>query len=209
MFTGIIQEVGKVLRLVPRGGGRRVFLRAPEMASKAAAGDSVCVSGVCLTVTTVTGEGLEFDIGAETTQVSTLGSLRVGLRLNLEPALSAGDPMGGHLVSGHVDGIGKVVSRRHQGETVYLTLSVPRDGAGYVVPRGSIGVDGVSLTVTEAEGERVSVALIPYTLENTTLGHLRIGEKVNVEFDVLAKYAQTATAEQTGLTLAALEEDGF
>lgn len=209
MFTGIIQEVGTVVRILPRAGAREIAVRAAGLACKVEEGDSVCVSGACLTATWVSGEVLEFDVGAETEKRTTLGSLRVGGRVNLEPAAAAGAPLGGHFVNGHVDGVGRVALVGRRGDTVYLTLFVPQEGARYVVPRGSIAVDGVSLTPTDVEGGRVSVALIPYTLENTTLGSLRIGQEVNVEFDILAKYAAAALGGEAGLTLAALEENGF
>jgi riboflavin synthase len=209
MFTGIVQEVGTVVGILPRQGGTRLSLRAPKTASAAAAGDSVCVSGACLTVTKVNGEVLEFDVGAETKGITTLGAVRTGQKLNLEAAVASGTPMGGHLVNGHVDGVGRAIGLRRQGETVYLSLLAPKEGARYLVPKGSIAVDGVSLTVVEVEGERVLVALIPYTLENTTLGSLRVGGKVNVEFDILAKYAQAAATGETRLTLETLEKEGF
>lgn len=209
MFTGIVQEMGTVARILPRPSGRQVLVCAPRAASTARAGDSVSVNGVCLTVTRVKGDTFEFHIGAESAERTTLASLRVGQQLNLEPAALAGSSLGGHFVNGHVDGVAKVVNLRREGETVYLTLLVPSEGAGYVLPRGSIALDGVSLTPTKVEGHRVSVALIPHTLQNTTLGSLRVGQQVNVEFDILAKYAQAAMANEPGLTLAALEENGF
>jgi len=185
------------------------LLRCPGLTAAVKPGDSVSVSGVCLTATRVEGEILEFDSGAETERRTTLRSLRAGSRVNLELAAGLGSPVGGHFVTGHADGTGEITHLGRKGETVYLTLLVPPEGARYVVARGSIAVDGVSLTVTEVEGERVSVALIPYTLQNTTLGSGRIGQRVNVEFDILAKYAAKALGGEKGLTLAALEEDGF
>src|SRR5438477_7185141 len=177
MFTGIVREVGRVLSF----DGRRLVVEAE--ATRAAEGDSVAVDGVCLTA--VDGSQLAFDVVDETLARTTLGALEPGDRVNLEPALRAGDPLGGHLVQGHVDGLGRV---RAVGEPVWIDAS--SELLRYCVEKGSITVDGVSLTVAAVDGEGFAVALVPHTLEVTTLGELEAGDPVNLEVDVLAKYVE-------------------
>ena len=176
MFTGIVREVGRVVSF----DGHRLVV---EGATQAATGDSVAVDGVCLTA--VDGSQLAFDVVDETLDRTTLGALKAGDRVNLEPALRAGDPLGGHLVQGHVDGLGRA---RSVGESVWI--DAPPDLLRYVVEKGSITVDGVSLTVAAVDGEGFAVALVPHTLEATTLGGLAPGDPVNLEVDILAKYVE-------------------
>jgi riboflavin synthase len=176
MFTGIVREVGRVASF----DGRRLVVEAE---THAAAGDSVAVDGVCLTA--VDGSQLAFDVVDETLGRTTLGALKAGDRVNLEPALRAGDPMGGHLVQGHVDGLGRV---RSIGEPVWI--DAPVELLRYTVEKGSITVDGVSLTVAALDDQGFAVALVPHTLEATTLGALEPGDPVNLEVDVLAKYVE-------------------
>jgi riboflavin synthase len=181
MFTGIVREVGRVVSF---DGGRLVV--AAE--STAAAGDSVAVDGVCLTV--VDGSGLAFDVVSETLARTTLGGLEAGDGVNIEPALRAGDPLGGHYVQGHVDGVGRV---RSLGEPVWF--DAPAELLRYLVEKGSIAVDGVSLTVAAVDDGGFAVALIPHTLAETTLGGLAPGDGVNLETDVLAKYVERLLPE--------------
>src|SRR5438477_1516581 len=176
MFTGIVREAGRVVSF----DGHRLVV---EGATEAAAGDSVAVDGVCLTA--VDGSQLAFDVVDETLARTTLGALKPGDAVNLEPALCAGDPLGGHLVQGHVDGLGRV---RSTGEPVWI--DAPPELLRYSVEKGSIAVDGVSLTVAALDGEGFAVALVPHTLEVTTLGRLEPGDPVNLEVDVLAKYVE-------------------
>ena len=176
MFTGIVREVGRVVSF----DGRRLVV---EGATQAAEGDSVAVDGVCLTA--VDGARLVFDVVEETLSRTTLGALRAGDRVNLEPALRAGEPLGGHLVQGHVDGLGRV---RAVGDPVWI--DAPADLLRYCVEKGSITVDGVSLTVAALDAGGFAVALVPHTLEATTLGALAPGDAVNLEVDVLAKYVE-------------------
>ena len=176
MFTGIVREVGRVASF----DGHRLVLEAE---TTAAVGDSVSVDGVCLTA--VDGAQLAFDVVDETLSRTTLGSLAAGHRVNLEPALRAGEPLGGHLVQGHVDGLGRV---RSTGEPVWI--DAPPELLRYLVEKGSITVDGVSLTVAAVDGGGFAVALVPHTLEATTLGALEPGDPVNLEVDVLAKYVE-------------------
>jgi riboflavin synthase len=176
VFTGIVREVGRVESF----DGRRLVLAAQTAAAE---GDSVSVDGVCLTA--VDGSRLAFDVVEETLSRTTLGALQPGDRVNLEPALRAGDPLGGHIVQGHVDGIGRV---REVGDLVWV--DAPAELLRYCVEKGSITVDGVSLTVAAVDGRGFGVALVPHTLEVTTLGELAPGDPVNLEVDVLAKYVE-------------------
>ena len=176
MFTGIVREVGRVVEF---DGSRLVV----DAATKAESGDSVAVEGVCLTV--LDGSRLAFDVVPETLSRTTLGGLRPGDRVNIEPALRVGDPLGGHNVQGHVDGIGRV---RSIGEPVWI--DAPREILRYCIAKGSITVDGVSLTIARIDDAGFAVALIPHTLTATTLGELEPGDPVNLEADVLAKYVE-------------------
>ena len=178
MFTGIVREVGTVASF---DGGRLVV----ETGNEAAIGDSVAISGVCLTVTARENGALAFDVVAETLDRTTLGKLTAGARVNVEPSLRAGDPLGGHIVQGHVDGLG---SLRKRGELTWF--DAPPELNRYCVEKGSIAVDGTSLTVATVDNAGFAVALIPHTLEATTLGSLEPGDPVNLEVDVLAKYVE-------------------
>lgn len=189
MFTGIVRELGRVEAVDERDGAVRLVLAAPETASAAALGDSVAVAGVCLTVVEVDGSRLSFDAVPETLRRTSLGSLAAGRRVNLEPALRAGDPLGGHVVQGHVDGVGHV---RSTGELTWF--DAPPDLLRYCVEKGSIAVEGCSLTVAALDDAGFGIALIPHTLEVTTLGALDPGDPVNLEVDVLAKYVERLLA---------------
>jgi riboflavin synthase alpha subunit len=187
VFTGIVRERGRVVSLDGGEGGVRLVV---EAGVEAAIGDSVSVNGVCLTVVE-NGEGrLAFDAVPETLRRTSLGRLRPGAPVNVEPALRAGEPLGGHYVQGHVDGVGRVRSLGAEGDGARLWLDVPPDVLRYCVEKGSIAVEGVSLTVAELDGSGLAIALVPHTLEATTLGALRTGDEVNLEADVLAKYVE-------------------
>ena len=189
MFTGIIQEVGTVEALDVTADGARMRVHA-AVANELREGDSVSVNGVCLTVAASGAEGFEADLMNQTLSVTTLGGLRAGGRVNLEPALRAGDPLGGHLVQGHADGTGMVTSASADGFARRLTIAVPDEARRYLAARGSVAVDGVSLTVSALGRDGLEVSLIPETLERTTLGELEAGSEVNVEVDVVARYAE-------------------
>jgi riboflavin synthase len=189
VFTGIIQEVGTVEALEVTADGARIRVRA-AVANELRDGDSVSVNGVCLTVVTMGAGGFEADLMNQTLSVTTLGGLGAGGRVNLEPALRAGDPLGGHLVQGHADGTGRVTSVSVDGFARRLTIAVPDEVRRYVAARGSVAVDGVSLTVSALGPDGLEVSLIPETLERTTLGELEAGSEVNVEVDVVARYAE-------------------
>jgi riboflavin synthase alpha subunit len=189
MFTGIVRERGRVLAAESNGGGVHLRIAAIETAH-AAPGDSISVSGCCLTVTAADGEALEFDAVPETIARTTLGALEPGAEVNLEPALRAGEPLGGHFVQGHVDGCARVRAVEPEGEGARLHLQLPLELRRYSVEKGSLAVDGVSLTIAALDDDGVEIALVPFTLEHTTLGALRPGDEVNVEVDLLAKYAE-------------------
>lgn len=192
MFTGIVQARGEVAEAAGNGGGRRLAVRHPDAGRLAAlaVGDSVAVDGVCLTVRERETGLFRADLGAETCARTTLGALEPGRRVNLEAALAVGDPLGGHLVSGHVDGIGEVRAADPDGDGVRLRVAAPAALARYLIPRGSVCVDGASLTVTEADGAEFGVLLVPHTLAATGAGGYAPGTPVNLEADLVARYLE-------------------
>lgn len=190
MFTGLVEELGTVASIVREGAGVALTLTAPLAASDAAIGDSIAVNGCCLTVVRRDGDALTFEAGSETLSRTNLGRLQTGSCVNLERSLRVGDRLGGHYVSGHIDGLGTLAARREEGPWAFLWFRVPGDLARQMASKGSIAVDGVSLTLVEVTSDQFSVALIPHTLSVTTLGNLQIGDSVNLETDLLAKYVQ-------------------
>jgi riboflavin synthase len=186
MFTGIVRELGRLEAVEEADQGIRLRVRAPQTAVGARVGDSVAVSGVCLTVTDATDGLLAFDAVPETLRRSTLARLAGGAEVNLEPALQAGDPVGGHFVQGHVDGVGRIRRRTAEG----LDIEAPAEILRYCVEKGSIAVEGVSLTIAGVDEEGFTVALVPHTKEVTTLGSAGEGDEVNLEVDMLAKYVE-------------------
>ena len=190
MFTGIVRERGLVVAAERNGEGLRLRVEAPETASAAVPGDSVAVSGCCLTVTAVANGGFEFDAVPETIARTKLGHLAAGSDVNLEPALRAGEPLGGHFVQGHVDGTARVERLEPEGDGARLTFGLAPDLLRYCVEKGSIAVDGVSLTIATLRHDGIEIALVPFTLEHTTLGAAVPGDELNVEVDLLAKYAE-------------------
>jgi riboflavin synthase len=219
MFTGLIQETGKIVslrRLAARTGGAaltRITVSADAIPSTLKKGDSVAVSGVCLTAVDMQGDRFSADLAAETLQRTSLGGLQPGSLVNLELPARAQDRLGGHMVQGHVDGVGKLISLRKvgQGEDRRLVLEIPEELGRYVVPQGSITVEGISLTVANIEGNRVEIAIIPHTYQATNLHALQPGHSMNIEVDVLAKYAEKMTQKKsTGeLSVAELMKQGF
>ena len=189
MFTGIVRERGRVVSADRNGAGVHIRIAAGETA-QAAPGDSISVSGCCLTVTKADGETLEFDAVPETIARTTLGGLEAGAEVNLEPALRAGESLGGHFVQGHVDGRARVTALDPEGDGARLRLQLPAELQRYCVEKGSLAVDGVSLTIAALDGDDVEIALVPFTLEHTTLGALGPGQEVNDEVDQLANYAE-------------------
>ena len=191
MFTGIVQAVGSVVALTPRGGDVELLIDAGDLTlAGVVPGDSIAVAGACLTVTRLESRCFAADVSNETLARTTLGSLLEGSPVNLEKALGAGDPLGGHYVTGHVDGLGVVVAARDDARSLRLSIEVPESLARYIAPKGSVTLEGVSLTVNEVEGRRFGVNLIPHTQEVTTLGTLQSGDKVNLEIDIIARYVE-------------------
>lgn len=188
MFTGLVESLGTVRAVLFEGGGCRLTAAAPDIADELALGQSVAVNGACLTVVACDAETCSFQLGPETLQRTNLGELRIGDRVNLERALRLSDRLGGHLVQGHIDGVGHIDQRSTEGEWVTVWFRCPPELAAQMVPKGSVTVDGISLTLVEVGEDRFSVALIPHTLAHTTLGFKEPGAAVNLETDLLAKY---------------------
>lgn len=188
MFTGLVESLGTVVAVVAEPPGVRLVVEAEAIAADAALGDSICVSGCCLSVVRMDGPRLEFEMGPETLSRTTLGGVRAGDPVNLERSLRLSDRLGGHLVTGHVDGVGRLASRVPDGEWVTCRFAAAPALLAQMAPKGSVAVDGVSLTVVEVTAADFSVALIPHTLAVTTLGARAVGDGVNLETDLVAKY---------------------
>lgn len=210
MFTGIIQAVGRVAAIERRGGDARLHIAGLPLPD-GALGESIAVSGVCLTAVAFSADGFVADVSAETLACTTLGDWTVGQAVNLERALAVGDRLGGHIVSGHVDGVGEVLSRRPDGRSERFTLRAPPALARYIAAKGSITVDGVSLTVNTVAGAEFGVNIVPHTLAHTSLDALRAGSRVNLEVDLLARYLERLLARPDGggVNLELLAENGF
>ena len=213
MFTGIIEEVGRVASVVPSGGGARIQISAERTLEGTREGDSISTDGVCLTATRLTGSGFEADCSAETLRLTTLGHLRAGDPVNLERALALGARLGGHLVQGHVEATGRLVGRRTEGESAMMRFSYPPELGRYIVHKGSIAISGISLTVAGLGDGWLEVAVIPVTLEHTTLGAMRAGAPVNLETDMIAKYVERlltiSATPGTTLSVEGLKELGY
>ncbi len=190
MFTGLVQSLAEVADLVAEPGGVRLVVREVDFARRAEIGASIATNGCCLTVVEIDGDLLHFQAGEETLSRTNLGQLKVGDRVNLEASLRMGDEIGGHLVTGHIDGLATVDERTDDAQWATFWFRVPRDLTRQMASKGSVAVDGVSLTLVDVEDERFSVALIPHTLGVTTLGSRQVGHTVNIETDVLAKYVE-------------------
>jgi len=217
MFTGIIQAIGEIHTLEPRGGDVRLILGTGKLEMTGfAPSDSIAVNGVCLTAVLVEGSGLAADVSRETLALTTLGDLRTGSRVNLEPALTLTTPLGGHLMSGHVDGVGKVLDRREDARSIRFAIEAPPALARYIAHKGSIGVDGVSLTVNDVKGRVFDLNIIPHTLQETTMSAYGPGSRVNLEVDLLARYIErlvfgdrAVDPDAQGITAEFLAEHGF
>jgi len=191
MFTGIIQAVGTIAALNPTGGDVRLSVDATGLGlDETQLGDSIAVNGVCLTVTERQGERFSVDCSRETLDLTTIGQLKPGSKVNLEKALTLATPLGGHLVSGHVDGLGKIESRHDSARATEFWVNVPESLARYIARKGSVALDGVSLTVNEVDGVRFRLTIIPHTLSQTIMDHYQPGSSVNIEVDLIARYAE-------------------
>ena len=216
MFTGIIEEVGTVRRVLSGGTAGEISIRAAAVLEGTHIGDSIAVNGVCLTVTGMTGDGFTADVMPETLRRTNLGCLNSDSRVNLERAMAAGGRFGGHIVSGHIDGVGTIRSMRREENAVWVTIAAPTPILRLIVEKGSIAIDGVSLTVAEVTSETFSVSIIPHTGAQTILLSKRPGEQVNLENDVVGKYVQrllepyqTETPKSGGITEEFLMQYGF
>jgi riboflavin synthase len=198
LFTGLVESLAAVAEIVPEPPGVRLVIREPHIAAGAAIGDSISLNGCCLTVVAVNDQLLAFQAGEETLSRTNLGELAAGDRVNLERSLKVGDAIGGHLVSGHIDAVGTLDRRLDDAQWCTMWFRVPPALTRQMVSKGSIAVDGVSLTLVDVEDDRFSVALIPHTLTVTTLGSRRLGDGVNIETDILAKYVEKAVTTTHG-----------
>lgn len=215
MFSGIIEAIGAIRSLRKDDKGARVSIDAPGVLDGVRLGDSIALNGVCITVVDYDEKKFEADLSVETLRRTNLGELVVGDRCNLERAMALGERLGGHLVSGHVDGVGKIRSRKNEGDSIWLTFDAPVEVMRYVVYKGSIAVDGISLTVAACDNETFSVSIIPHTSEQTTLTEKQDGSAVNLEADLIGKYVEkllTPHAEsksREGITMEKLKEQGY
>jgi len=213
MFTGIIEDKGKVSRIEHRGQEKRLILELPPHLTELQLSDSININGVCLTVVQKNEQGIELDLSLETLQKTVLGELKEGDHVNLERALRLTDRLGGHIVTGHVDGIGKIVEKREERDFLQLGIRIPESVSRYVVQKGSIAIDGISLTVNEIQEGEIRMTLIPYTIEKTTLKQKRVGDRVNLEADILGKYVEKfldrGDKKPGQVDLSFLKEHGF
>ena len=211
MFTGIIRAKGSIGAIEKRGGDVRLRVTTPDLPwSEYEIGDSIAVNGVCLTAVRLLDNGFDTDVSVETLDVTTLKQLAVGDAVNLEPALRVGDALGGHLVSGHVDGIGRMTARADDARSIRMTFEVPGELSRYIAKKGSICVDGVSLTINEVSGNTFGLNIIPHTAEVTTMGAYEAGTAVNIEVDLLARYIERMLGNDAGgLSIDFLREHGY
>jgi riboflavin synthase len=199
MFTGIVHAVGRLVASEDRGRDRRLRIACADLdLSGTRAGDSIAVNGVCLTAISLSGDGFTTDVSGETLDCTTLGALAPGAPINLEQALTPATPLGGHLVSGHVDGVGELLARSDDARSVRMRFRVPGALSRYVARKGSVCVDGVSLTVNEIDGAEFTVNLVPHTLQRTTLGDFTPGRAVNIEVDLVARYLERLLIARDG-----------
>ncbi|MFT4046129.1 MAG: riboflavin synthase [Solimonas sp.] len=201
MFTGIIEALGRIESIESVGGDRRMVFRAPAPQNGflrgTQLGDSIAVNGVCLTATSFSDDGFMADLSAETLNLTTAGRWEIGARINLERALTPAKPLGGHMVSGHVDGVGELLERHEDARSTRMRFRVPELLSRYVARKGSICIDGVSLTVNDVEADTFGVNIIPHTLAHTTLGELQPGQAVNLEVDLIARYLERLLESRT------------
>jgi riboflavin synthase len=213
MFTGIIEGKGKVLRIERRGEARRLTIEFPSHLTEVQLGDSISINGACLTIVEKGNQTSRLDLSEETIKKSVLSELKEGDTVNLERALRLNDRLGGHFVTGHIDGIGVITEKKKERDFVNLRVRVPENVSKYVVPKGSIAIDGISLTVNECRGKEILLTIIPYTLEKTTLMDKRAGDHVNLEADILGKYVEKLLnrrdGKSEGLDLSFLKEHGI
>jgi riboflavin synthase len=216
MFTGIIEEIGALQSIHRKGSSLTLTIKAEKVLTDVRLGDSIAVNGVCLTVTDFTKHTFSVDVMPETFHDSSLSGLKAGSKVNLERAMAANGRFGGHFVTGHVDGIGTITSMRAEENAVYFDITIPENGIHFVLEKGSIAIDGTSLTIFFVKGRTITVSLIPHTRGETVLGEKRVGEIVNLEFDMLVKYVHSivtkkseAVEPKSKVTAEFLKEKGF
>lgn len=218
MFTGIIQAIGTLAAMEPRGGDVALHIRSGDLPMEnVALGDSIATNGVCLTVIELPGDGYIADVSRESLEYTTLGELKPGSSVNLEKALTLNSHLGGHLVSGHVDGVGRILERRDDARSVRFRIDAPKEISRYIAHKGSICVDGVSLTVNAIQGSQFELNIVPHTIKETTISRYRSGTRVNLEVDQIARYLErlllgdkaSESAEPTGITKELLARSGF
>jgi riboflavin synthase len=213
VFTGIVENKGKVLKIDHRGAMKRLIVDVPFDLTDMELGDSININGVCLTVVEKRGAAIAVDLSPESLQRTTLARVKEADQVNLERALRLSDRLGGHIVTGHIDGIGTIIERKTEGESLSLKVRIPQTVTPYVVQKGSIAIDGISLTVNEVREDWIRLTLIPYTLERTTLTEKKVGEEVNIEADILGKYVEKVLdrgkGASKGIDLSFLKQHGF
>jgi riboflavin synthase len=217
MFTGIIEAVGTVSSLQSQGGDMRVAIHSGKLElGDVKLGDSIAVNGICLTAVALPGDGFVADVSGETLQRSAFVDLKSGSRVNLEKALTPATRLGGHLVSGHVDGVGELLSLQQDGRSVRMRIQAPAELARYIAEKGSITIDGVSLTVNRVDGAQFELNIVPHTMQETTLVDFKVGRRINLEVDLIARYLerlllgeQAAQGKGEGISMAFLAEHGF
>lgn len=217
MFTGIIESVGRVARLEPKGSDARIFVETGKLdLGDVQLGDSIAVNGVCLTAVELPGNGFVADVSGETLSRTAFSQLKVGSAVNLEKALTPTTRLGGHMVSGHVDGVGEVKSRSEDGRSIHFRIQAPDELARYIAEKGSITVDGISLTVNGVDGAVFDLNIVPHTLQETTMGSFQVGTRVNLEVDLIARYLErmmlgdrAAESGTEGISMEFLAEHGF
>ena len=217
MFTGIIEETGTIKKVIGGGESGSIAIRASKVLSDAKIGDSIAVNGVCLTVTSMQGDGFTADVMAETLRRTNLGTLSIGSKVNLERAMAANGRFGGHIVAGHIDGTGEIISLKPEGNAVWVTVAADAEILHLIVPKGSITIDGISLTVAYVDTSVFKVSVIPHTGEETTLLNKKPGDIVNLENDIVGKYIekliqpfeQDESKKESSITMEFLMENGF
>lgn len=211
MFTGIVEEMGQVNALRREAGAGRLTIAASAVLNGTALGESICVNGVCLTVVDITKSDFSADVALETLKVTNLGDLHSGQTVNLERALQLSARIGGHLVTGHVDAVGRIREKRQEGNSWRIFFDAPQTALRYIIKKGSIAIDGISLTVADVDKSGFSIAMIPHTAKLTTLGFKSVGDSVNLETDIIGKYVERLLSgnNEGGVSLELLKKAGF